>query len=192
MKRKELEKMDDMKIIDLFWQRSETAIEETSKKYSSYLRTIAYNILSNHFDAEECENDTYTATWYAIPPARPMVLKAFLGRITRNIACDRYDYNTAKKRNSNFDVLLSELEDVIASPEGAWCYEEGEVAKLIHQFLLKQTKRNRVIFVYRYWHSESISSIATRFRMSEGSVTTTLSRLRHKLRVYLEKEGVRL
>lgn len=182
--------MDDLKIVDLFWERSETAIAETSKKYSSYIRTIAYNILSNNSDAEECENDTYAATWNAIPSARPNVLKIFLGRIARNIACDRYDYNTAEKRNSNFDILLSELEDVIASTQGDWSYEDGQIAELIRKFLLDQSERNRAMFVYRYWHSEPAKTIAARFKMSESNVNTTLSRLRSKLRVYLEKEGV--
>lgn len=182
--------MDDERIVDLFWERSETAITETSKKYSAYICTIAYNILSNVHDAEECENDTYSAAWNAIPPARPNVLKAFLGKLARNIACDRYDYNTARKRNSNFDVLLSELEEVIVSPQSEWLYEDGQIAKLIRDFLLTQTQQNRAIFVYRYWHSEPAKVIATRFRMSESNVNTRLSRLRGKLKAYLEKEGV--
>ena len=182
--------MDDEKIVDLFWERSEAAIAETSKKYSGYIRTIAYNILSNIPDAEECENDTYSAAWNAIPPARPNMLKAFLGKLVRNIACDRYDYNTAEKRNNNFDVLLSELEDVIASPQSDWLYEDGQIAKLIRAFLLTQTEQNRAIFVYRYWHSEPAKVIATRLRMSESNVNTTLSRLRGRLKLYLEKEGV--
>ena len=182
--------MDDVKIVDLFWDRSETAIVETSKKYSAYVRTIAYNILSDISAAEECENDTYSAAWNAIPPARPNVLKTFIGKIARNIACDRYDYNTAAKRDSNFVVLLSELEDVIASPQSDWLYQDGQIAKLIRDFLLAQTEQNRAIFVYRYWHCEPAKSIATRFRMSKSNVNTTLSRLRGKLRVFLEKEGV--
>ena len=107
--------MDDEKIVDLFWERSELAIAETSIKYGMYCRTIAHNILSNYLDAQVCENDTYIAAWNAIPPTRPTKLLAFLGRLTRNIALDRYDYNTAKKRNGEFNILLSELEECIPS-----------------------------------------------------------------------------
>lgn len=115
--------MEDERIIDLYWERSEAAISETSKKYGPYCRTIAYNILADSFESEECENDTYIAAWNTIPPTRPRILKSFLGRLTRNIALDRYDYNKAKKRNNEFDILLSELGDCIAAKNNQPEYE---------------------------------------------------------------------
>ena len=99
--------MEDSQIIELYWQRSENAIAETSNKYGKLVRKIALNIVGNFSDAEECENDTYVSTWNAIPPTRPNILSAFLGKIARNIALNRYEYNKAQKRNSEFDLVLS-------------------------------------------------------------------------------------
>ena len=107
--------MEDSQIIELYWQRSEHAITETSNKYSRLLLSIALNILGNYSDAEECENDTYVAVWNTIPPTRPNIFSAFLSKIVRNISINRYEYNRAKKRNSEYDLILSELEDCVAS-----------------------------------------------------------------------------
>lgn len=183
--------MEDEKIVDLFWERSESAIIETAKKYGQYCKTIAINILGNSEDAKECENDAYHALWNTIPPNRPSVLKAYLGRILRNIAIDKYDYNTAQKRNSKFDLILSELEECIVSPANVELqYEQGEIAKRISEFLWTIDKENRIVFVRRYWYSDSISSIAAQFGMSESKVKSMLFRMRNRLKIYLEKEGV--
>lgn len=183
--------MEDEKIVDLFWERSESAIIETEKKYGQYCKTIAINILGNSEDAKECENDAYHALWNTIPPNRPSVLKAYLGRILRNIAIDKYDYNTAQKRNSKFDLILSELEECIVSPANVELqYEQGEIAKRISEFLWTIDKENRIVFVRRYWYSDSIASIAAQFGMSESKVKSMLFRMRNRLKIYLEKEGV--
>lgn len=183
--------LDDEKIVDLYWERTEIAISETSKKYSRYLRTIAFNILSNHLDAEECENDTYIAAWNAMPSARPNKLLAFLGRITRNIALDRYDYNTAKKRNNEFDLLLSELEDFISSPSDVETqFENGELSKAISNYLRTIDSKYRLVFIRRYWYSDSIKSISSHLSMSESKVKSILFRTRKNLKTYLEKEGI--
>lgn len=183
--------MDDDKIIDLYWERSEKAISETSKKYSRYLRAIASNILSNHLDAEECENDTYIAAWNAMPSARPNRLLAFLGRITRNIALDRYDYNTAKKRNNEFDILLSELEDFVStSTDVETQFENGELSKIISSFLRTINSEYRIISIRRYWYTDSIKSISLQLGMSESKVKSILFRTRNNLKTYLEKEGI--
>ena len=128
--------MEDSQIIDLYWQRSENAIAETSAKYGKLLRKIALNIVGNFSDAEECENDTYVATWNAIPPTRPNILSAFLGKIARNIALNRYEYNKAQKRNNEFDLVLSELEECIASKSTVEeSVEEGLIASMLDEFL---------------------------------------------------------
>ncbi len=183
--------MEDDKIIDLYWKRMEVAIEETSLKYGSYCRTIAYNILSNHEDAEESENDTYTALWKTIPPKRPVNLKAFIGRVVRNLSLTKYDYNVARKRNSSFTVILSELEECLAATETVESqYEKGEIVKYISEFLRTLKKEQRQMFVRRYWYSDSIATIATQFGMSESKVKSMLFRIRGRLRLYLEGKGV--
>lgn len=183
--------MDDEMIIDLYWERSESAIAETSNKYGRYCRAIAFNILANNADAEECENDTYMAAWNTMPSARPNKLLAFLGRVTRNIALDRYDYNKAKKRNGEFDILLSELEDFISAQNNVETeYDAGQVSKLISDFLRSTDAEKRVIFLRRYWFSDSIKDISKQFGMSESKIKSILFRMRKKLKKYLEKEGV--
>jgi RNA polymerase sigma-70 factor (ECF subfamily) len=143
--------------------------------------------LSNRRDAEESVNDAYLAAWNMIPPSRPAKFSAFLGRITRNIALNKYDYNKAKKRNSEFDLVLSELGDCISTYDD---YEEGQIAKAISIFLRNMDSDSRNTFIRRYWYSDSISEVSRRFGMSESKVKSMLFRTRQKLRIYLEKEGV--
>lgn len=183
--------MEDCQIIELYWQRSESAIAETSGKYGKLVRKIAMNIVGNFSDAEECENDTYIATWNAIPPTRPNILSAFLGKIARNIALNRYEYNKAQKRNSEFDLILSELEECIASKNTVEdAVEEGVVAAMLDEFLEKQKKETRMIFVRRYWYSDSVKDIATRMQISESKVKTVLCRTRKELQGFLAERGV--
>lgn len=185
------DKLDDEMIIKLYWERSESAITETSNKYGRYCKAIAYNILDNHADAEECENDTYMAAWNTIPPARPDKLLAFLGRLTRNIALDRYDYNKARKRHSEFNTLLSELEDLVSSQNNVEAdYESKQVSNYISKYLRSLNVENRVIFLRRYWYSDSIKDISKQFGMSQSKVKSILFRMRKKLKKYLEKEGI--
>lgn len=183
--------MEDSQIIELYWQRSENAITETSSKYGRLLRKIAMNIVGNFSDAEECENDTYIATWNAIPPTRPNVLSAFLGKIARNIALNRYEYNKAQKRNNEFDLILSELEECIAAKNTVEeSFEEGVVATMLDEFLAKLKQETRVIFVRRYWYSDSVKDIAKRMQISESKVKTVLFRTRKELQDYLAERGV--
>lgn len=183
--------MEDGQIIELYWNRSENAIAETSVKYGKLLRKIAMNIVGNFSDAEECENDTYVAAWNAIPPTRPNVLSAFLGKIARNIALNRYEYNKAGKRNNEFDLVLSELEECIASKNTVEeSVEEGVVASMLDDFLDDLKKETRVIFVRRYWYSDSVKDIAKRMQISESKVKTVLFRTRRELQDYLAERGV--
>ncbi len=183
--------MDDSKIIELFYERSEQAIVELSKKYGDTCHKIAFNILKNDLDAQECVNDTYLGAWNNIPPQRPNPLRAYICRIARNIAIKRYHQNTAKKRNSYYDVALDELEDYLSS--GASVEDEvstAELTKMIDDFLDGLDKTNRVMFVRRYWFSESVSEIAALFNMNSHTVTVRLSRTRERLRRYLIERGV--
>ena len=182
--------MTDQTIIDLFWQRSEDAIRNTSKKYGKYLTKIAMNILKYYEESEECVNDTYFAAWKQIPPDRPQKLLPYLGRITRCLALNRYDYLTAQKRNVEFTLQLSELEECLTGTDSIEMqYESGKVASSISSFLKMQNSDVRNIFIRRYWFSDSITEIASRFNMSESKVKSTLFRTRKRLKKHLESEG---
>ena len=184
--------MDDTAIIELYWTRSETAIEETDNKYGGYCTKIAMNILQNREDSEECVNDTYLKTWEAVPPQRPVIFISFLGRITRNLSLNKYkERNTQKRGGSEINLLLSELEDCIPSGNNTEAeYEASTITKTIDNFLYSVDSSNRIIFVRRYWYADSIESISKRFSMSESKVKSILFRTRSKLKNYLEKEGV--
>lgn len=182
--------MTDQTIVDLFWQRSEDAIQNTSEKYGNYLTKIAMNILNQYEESEECVNDTYFTAWKQIPPERPQKLLPYLGRITRCLALNRYDYLTAQKRNAEFTLQLSELEECLAGADSVEVnYETGEVAAAISAFLRTQNSDVRNIFIRRYWFSDSITEITKRFHMSESKVKSILFRTRNRLKKYLESEG---
>lgn len=182
--------MDDSNIIDLYFNRDETAIGETSRKYGAYCYTVANNILSSHEDAEECVNDTWMRTWNSIPPQRPQVLKLFLLRITRNISLDRLKAVRAKKRGGGeTELAIEELSECIPGA-GDVIDEiiENELSGLIRRFVHSLPDLERAIFVRRYFFLESVKAVADRYGMSEGSVMTRLSRTRKKLRTLIEKE----
>ena len=197
--------MEDREIIELYWARSEEAISATAEKYSHYLRSVAYHILANHEDAEECENDTYVAAWNAVPPTRPNFLSAFLGKITRNLALDRFAYYKAAKRDKEIAVLFSELEDclpenmdidrIVSLSRGNPVEEQyaaSELTAMINDFLQAARKESRMIFVRRYWYADSVKEIAAACRLSEGKVKSVLFRMRQELRKYLEERGVQV
>ncbi len=184
--------MEDQQIVALYWQRDERAIDETRTKYSSYCRSIAQNILNSVEDAQECENDTYLAAWNAMPPHRPDILSTFLGKLTRRISLDRWKANTAQKRGGNNVALsLDELEDCI--PNARTLEEMAEhkaISHVISVFLHQLPRRERQVFVRRYWYLDSIGDIADKFGFTESKVKMMLLRTRQKLRTYLEKEGL--
>lgn len=183
--------MEDKHIIELYWQRSEDAISETASKYGTYLHSIAYQILSNTQDAEECVNDTYTGAWNAMPPHSPSILSAFLGKITRRISIDVWRKYSAQKRGGGETALaLEELEDCVSgsgSVEEEW--ERRELTRKLNEFLRLLPDTERRVFLCRYWYMDSVPSIAQQFGFSESKVTSMLHRTRNKLRVLLEKEG---
>ncbi|MBE6590715.1 MAG: sigma-70 family RNA polymerase sigma factor [Ruminococcaceae bacterium] len=186
--------MDDERIISLYWDRNEEAIPATAAKYGSFCDAIANNILGNRLDAEECVNDTYLKTWNAIPPHRPCVLSAFLGKIVRNLSLNRYKYNTAAKRGGGeLPVVLDELGELVSgSGELESELERQELVMAINGFLYSLSPEKRGMLVCRYWYSDSVASIALRFGMSEGAVTMALKRLRKRMYTYLSERGVKL
>ena len=185
--------MNDERIIELFFERSEQAIKELDDKYGRVCHSVSYNILNNRADAEECVNDAYWGTWNVIPPAKPNPLCAFVCKIVRNISLKRYEYNTAAKRNSVYDVAMEELENCLASAKTVEEeIAERELTKMIESFLDSLSKENRVIFLRRYWFSDTYSDIAKQVGLTEKNVSVRLTRIRKKLREYLLEREVLL
>lgn len=186
--------MKDNDIIQLFFDRDEQAISETSAKYGSYCSSIARNILKNWEDAEECVNDTYIKVWNVIPPNRPTMFKAFIGRITRNISFNLYKKMNADKRgNGQIVFILDELAECVSDGNDPYRkIENDELLKTINSFLEKLPQEKRIMFVRRYWYSDSITDIAKRFGVTENSVSVSLNRLRKRLNKYLNERGFEL
>ena len=186
--------MEDTAIIALYWARDEAAIGESNTKYGGFCRTVALNILSVREDAEECVNDTWLRAWNAIPPARPSPLRAFFGKITRNLSLDRFRAARAQKRGcGNMELILEELGECVGSGESVeGSFDAKETAAVISRFLEGQQPLQRQIFLRRYWFGDGIGEIARRFAMREGTVKSNLFRTRERLREALEREGVAL
>ena len=184
--------MEDQKIVLLFWDRNEQGLQEAKNKYGNYCRSIAYNILRNMQDAEECESDTYLAAWNVIPPQKPTLLGAFLGRITRNLSLKKLRSNTAAKRGGNEAILsLEELSDCIpAGKSFDETLQAQELADIISNFLRSLSKTEQKIFVVRYWYCASIQEIAVDFGFTQSKVKMMLLRTRTQLREHLIKEGI--
>ena len=181
--------MEDNEIIELYWKRNEVAIPETDKKYGKYCCKIAHNILTNIEDSEECVNDTYLRVWNAIPPKKPSVFKAFLAKITRNLALDKYDSKSAQKRNNSMDLVYEELEDCIPTNSMEKEIEYNELVKELNMFLENLSKEKRVVFLERYWYMSSIKDIAAKHNQKESKTKMELLRMRNALRKYLEERG---
>ena len=181
--------MDDRLIVDLYFARSEKAISETDKKYGRYCRYIASNILHSDTEAEECVDDAYMNTWSAIPPERPNSLRAFVGRITRNLALNRYEHKRAQKRYAGIEAALDEIEELISAPEES-IVDTMALCDSINEFLGRITRKSRIIFVKRYWYLASIKEIADEIGASESSVKVSLHRTRCELKEFLEKKGI--
>ena len=182
--------MTDAQIIDLYFVRNQSAISETSVKYGPYCTKIAFNILNDIFDSEECVNETYLKTWQSIPPTRPNHLGAYVGKITRNLAIDRYNKNTAQKRGGYaYAESLDELSECIGD-SGSDDYSLKELGSIISRFLRKEKEIHRKIFVRRYFYQDSVSDISEAFGLGISYIKTSLHRTRQKLRIYLQKEGI--
>ena len=182
--------MEDYKIVDLYWSRSETAISESERKYGKMLRSLSLSLLSSREDAEECVNDTYLDAWNAMPTARPDYLGAFLSKITRRISIDRFRAMHRQKRGG-IDTVMEELNDCIPSGSSVTEeYENGRLANAINRFLYAQDKEKRVMFLRRYFYSQSIAQIAQSLAVKESKVKVTLFRMREALRKELEEQNL--
>lgn len=182
--------MEDERIIELYWERNQQAIAATEEKYGAYCRKIAYNILYNHEDCEECVNDTWFRAWNAMPDERPGILSAFLGAITRNLSLDCYRKLHSKKRgNGEMTYVFDELSDCIAGDGPEQQADANALAEALNDFLQQTEKENRMIFIRRYWYMESVSAIAEKYGISESRVKSSLFRTRKKLHKFLLREG---
>lgn len=186
--------MEDAQIVRLYWDRDERAIPATAEKYGGYCTSIAQNILGSPEDADECVNDAYWNAWNAMPPNRPSVLSAFLGKIVRNVSFNRYKHNTADKRGGGeLPMVLEELSELVSGRDDVeQALDRKELVKAIDAFLDGLSPKKRSIFVSRYWHTDSVSEIAERHGMTAGAVSMTLNRLRLRLHDYLSERGFAL
>ena len=182
--------MEDNEIIDLYWDRDETAISHTQQKYGAYCTKIANNILYEKEDSLECVNDTWLKAWNSMPQERPNLLAAFLGAITRHLSLDRYRRKHAGKRGKGeAELIFDEMQDTLTSDGPEQQIEALQLTAHINLFLDKIGKENRMIFVRRYWYMDSVKDIAKRYEISESKVKSSLLRSRKKLPAYLAKEG---
>ncbi len=182
--------MTDEDIVALYFERSQEAVRETDRKYGSYCHSIAYRVLENHQDSDECVNDAYLRAWRSIPPQRPRVLKTFLGRITRNLALDCWDRYGAEKRGGGQAALaLEELEECVGDGGDALA-DRVALAQILDDFLAGLPQKTRLLFVRRYWYLDSIGELSERYHISESGVKTALYRARGRLKDILKREGI--
>ena len=182
---------DDAKIIEMFFERSEQGIRELDIKYGKVCHDLSYHIVGSRQDAEECVNDAYLGAWNAIPPARPDPLLSYLVKIVRNISLKIYWKKAAAKRSSPYTIALDEIEACIADPNTVETeIEATELARILEAFLDTLTAENRVIFMRRYWFSDSYKDIAAFTGLSEKTVSVRLTRIREKMKQYLLEREV--
>lgn len=182
--------MEDLQIIELYFKRDEAAITETASKYGAFCHGIAFNVLSNHADAEECVNDTYLQAWNSIPPLRPDKFGSWLGRVIRNIAINLWNKNHRQKRYAGIEQVLNELEECIPGPQTVeHIMEEKELAKAIDMWLTSLPQDDRVLFMRRYWYGESVKQLAKKCGVTPGKLAKRMFKLRQSLKSTLEREG---
>ena len=184
--------MEDNQILDLYFAREEQAIRETQEKYGGYCYSIAYNILENREDAEESVSDTYLAAWNAMPPRRPSALQAFLGKITRNSAIDRWRKRSAFKRTGGeLTVALEELKEVAGDSETPETQAlRRELARELTRYLENLDTTRRGVFLCRYWYLDSVGEIAEKTGFSQSKIHSMLHKMRMDLKKQLVKEGL--
>lgn len=184
--------LTDKQIIDLYWQRDESAIEETDKKYGRALFRIAYNLLSDRMDCEECKNDTYIRVWNSVPPTRPRVLPAYLTEIMRRVAINKYKQKTSQRRvPSELTVSMDELRDSLQNEASLGGERDAEeVGKVINAFLRELPERRRYIFIERFYFAEPVEEIATELSVSVATVYREIERIKKDLKVYLERNDI--
>lgn len=181
--------MEDKKILELLWNRVESAIDALAKKFGRRLLYTAMNILGNPQDAEEAVSDTYLALWNTIPPEKPDPLAGYVHRTGRNVALKKHRYLTAQKRSTQYEVSLEELAGILPAPSMEEMLDARELGQAIDRFLDTISKENRILFLRRYWFGDSVKTLAKAATLSENTVSVRLSRIRIQLKDYLYKEG---
>ncbi|MBD5133744.1 MAG: sigma-70 family RNA polymerase sigma factor [Clostridiales bacterium] len=185
--------MEDSQIVELYWRRDEAAVRETERKYGALCRGVARNILGVDEDAEECVNDALHQAWNAIPPQRPDRLGAWLGRVTRNLALNRWNKDRAQKRYAGVRLLLDELADCVPATGGVERELEGqELSAAIDRWLRTLSREDRALFLRRYWYGMELQALAAERGVSPNRLAQKMSRLRRSLKHTLEKEGFAL
>ncbi len=171
--------MDDQMILLQFQLRSEQALVETRTRYGAYCRGIAMAILNDINDSAEVGNDVLLKAWNTIPPQNPRSLRSYLGMLSRQLAIDRW-----RGRKGEFALSLEELGEVIPSTDRR--VEQLDLRDALNDFLCSLPKKDRRIFLQRYWYASPIAQIAAEAGLREGAVKMRLSRMRERLRKYLE------
>lgn len=182
--------MEDTQIIALYWDRNEDAIHQTDLSYGRKLHVLSEKIVNSYEDAQECVNDTYMKAWDTIPPQHPSFFFAYLAKICRFFSYGILDWRNAVKRNADVVALTREMEMCIPDPSHQRRIEGEEIGRVLDRFLDSISQESRLIFMRRYWYTDSISEIAARYSISESKVKTQLYRTRVKLRSFLEQEGI--
>ena len=185
--------VEDERIIALYHSRNEAAVTETERKYGGFCQTIALNILSSREDAEECVNDTWYVAWTRMPPEKPRSLKAFLGRITRNLSISRFRANRAQKRCNGLELMLSELEECVPSAvDVERIIEQQELSGHISDWLETLPEDDRSLFVRRYWYGDAVKALAAEQKCTENQLVQKMRWMRGRLKNHLESKGVEL
>ena len=183
--------IEDEKIIELFFERSEQAIRDLDSKYGKVCHALSYNIVNNRQDAEECVNDAYLGAWNAIPPTKPNPLQTYICKIVRNLSLKLYYRKEAAKRNSTYEIAMRELEAYLSAPNTVEAeIEARELIRIIESFLDTLNEENCVIFMRRYWFSDTYAEIAKRVGLSEKNVSVRLTRIRKQMKDYLIEREV--
>ena len=182
--------MEDLDIVNLIYNRNDLGIEELRRKYNDLLYSLAFNVLNNNSDSDECVNDTYLKVWKTIPPYKPTYLKSFVCKIIRQISIDKYRSNNRKR---NKETSLNELDyDISSSYNLDSEFYKNELVNLINLFLEKLDIETQVLFIRRYFLNESVKSLSSRFNITETNISVKLSRVKNKLKKYLELEGYKI
>jgi len=181
--------MDDKRIVSLFWERTQQAVTETEKKYGRFCHYIAYQILRDDEDAREIVNDTLMKAWNTIPPNRPDELKSYVAMIANRLSINRYEEKHALKRGGGqLPLVLDELEECLSANDVSMG-DRIALRDTLNRFLATLPRRERNLFVRRYWYVSPVSEIASEYSLSESGVRMSLLRTRKKLKAFLEKEG---
>ena len=183
--------LEDSEIVRLYWDRNEKAINAASEKYGGYCTSIAVNILGSIEDAEECVNDTYLNAWNTIPPQKPSMLSAFLGKIVRNLSFNRYNRIHSQKRGGHeMPLILDELSEIVSGKESVEDeLTRKELVNEINRFIISLSDEKQYIFLRRYWYSDSIGAIAEKCGKTANAVSVELNRIRSTLRGHLTERG---